>query len=142
MFSGFGGFDGPLFVEMVGQGYVDGVDFGIRQQLLVAAIGPRNIPFGGERCSPEALATGNRDQFAAAGRANSRYQTLVDACSAEQAPAQRGLSQVGPFPPRRTPARQPVLPSSGRPATPPDALRYLPICVDSPRSQKPAPSGS
>ena len=39
MLAGFGGFDGPGHVHLVGQGIVDGVDVGIGEQFFVRAVG-------------------------------------------------------------------------------------------------------
>ena len=44
--AGLGGLDGPGHVKLIGQRVVDGVDFGVGEQLLVGAVGLGNAERG------------------------------------------------------------------------------------------------
>ena len=47
MLAGFGGFDGPGNVKLIGERIVDGVDIGIGEQLFVGAVGGWDAERGG-----------------------------------------------------------------------------------------------
>lgn len=87
--AGFSGFDGPGDVKLVGQGIVDGVDFGVGEEFFVAAVGFWDVEFGGGLLRAGEVARsdgGDGREFAELHGGNDLFE--ADVGGAEDAPAE------------------------------------------------------
>ncbi len=80
------GADRPLDVERVRQRDVDGLDVGILEEFLVAAIGSLETLLACVRLRPNPVTTPDRDDLHAVGPTGAGEHQLVDASGGKDAP--------------------------------------------------------
>jgi hypothetical protein len=78
--------DAPLDVQRVGQGDVDDLDVGVLQQLLVAAIRPRDTVLARVFRGARLVSAGHREKFDPFGLSCARHEQPVDARGRDDSP--------------------------------------------------------